>query len=114
METVFVVEKQCNNLSNLLEKVNLPKAIEEPKETELKPDVSKNFYFTIVAICHQTYPINGLQLEGIINGLYLRGWDYLSEKFYNAVKNDNSLIYPEKLSEIKLSYCGYTIDPESL
>ncbi len=101
METVFVIEKQCNNLSNLLEKVNLPKDIEEPKETELKPDVSKNFYFTIVAICHQTSPINGLPLEGIINGSYLRGWDYLSEKFYNAVKNDNSLIYPKKLSEIK-------------
>lgn len=101
METVFVIEKQCNNLSNLLEKVNLPKDIEEPKETELKPDVSKNFYFTIVAICHQTSPINGLPVEGIINGLYLRGWDYLCAKFYNTVKDDNSLVYPEKLSEIK-------------
>lgn len=101
METVFVVEKQCNNLINLLEKVNLPRDIEEPKETELKPDVSKNLYFTIVAICHQTSPINGLSLEGIINGSYLRGWDYLSEKFSIAVNNDNSLVYPEKLSEIK-------------
>jgi hypothetical protein len=101
MITVSVVKKQCDDLSNLLNEINLPKDIEEPKETELKPDVSKNFYFTIVAICHQTSPINGLPLEGILNGLYLRGWDYLSEKFYNAVKNDNSLIYPEKLSEIK-------------
>ena len=101
MRTVSVIEKQCENLSDLLSKVNLPKDIEEPKEIELELDISKNFYFTIVAICHQTSPINGSPLEGIINGSYIKGWDYLSTKFHTAVKNDNSLVYPEKLSEIK-------------
>lgn len=113
METVFVVEKQCNNLSNLLEKVDLPKDIEEPKEIELKPDVSKNIYFTIVAICHQTSPINGSQLEGIINGSYIKGWDYLSTKFHTAVKNDNSLVYPKKLSEIKSTDIIYILKDDN-
>jgi len=101
MEIVSVVEKQCDCLVNLLKKVSLPKDTEELKQSKLKPDISKNIYFTIVAICHQTSPINGPPLKGIINGSCLRGWDYLSAKFYNAVKNDSSLVYPKKLSKIK-------------
>lgn len=101
MRTISVIEKQCKNVSDLLSKVNLPKDVEESKEIELEPDTLKNFYFTVVAICHQTSPINGSPLEGIINGSYVKGWDYLSTKFQVTVKNDNSLVYPKKLSEIK-------------
>jgi len=100
---VSVVEKQCSNVSDLLSKVNLPKDVEESRKIDLEPDTLKNFYFTIVAICHQTSPINGPPLEGIINGSYVKGWDYLSTKFQFTVKNDNSLVYPKKLSEIKSS-----------
>ncbi len=51
-----------------------------------------NFYFLLVAICHQTSPRGRPPLEGIVGGRHLRGWDYLSAKLASAVRDDPRLL----------------------
>lgn len=100
MDRVTVDENQCNRLVAFLRGVPLPPDGEEPKVVEVEADVLKNLYFVVVAICHQTTSPNGRNLEGLVCGKNLRGWDYLNARFQIAVKKDASLVSPMRLSTI--------------
>jgi hypothetical protein len=100
MKSVIVEYDQCNKLALFLKDCDLPSDTEEPMTIELQEDVTKNFYFAIVAICHQTSPLNGSPLCGFINSKQYKGWDYLRNRWLLSTKKDNSLVYPEKLSRI--------------
>lgn len=100
MDLVMVNVEKCEMISGVIKKANLPPDTEEPTQVELSDDVLMNFYFVVVAICHQTSPINGTSFEGIINNKKYKGWDYLREKFLIATKENPSIVYPEFLSGI--------------
>jgi hypothetical protein len=60
-----------------------------------------NFYFLLVAICHQTQ-----SLQGIVDGSHHRGWDYLRLKLLREVIADNVLLEPttwRKMTDSSLS-----------
>ncbi len=73
------------------------------EETAL-PDFSHkeigNFYFWLVAICHQTSPPGVPPLAGSIDGRELRGWDYLRSKFQAAASNERRLLVPPTWAEM--------------
>jgi hypothetical protein len=75
-------------------------AIPMDREETTVPSVDRaligNFYFALVAICHQTSPKNRPPLEGTVRGQFLRGWDYLSARFEEYVSNDASLLSPKR------------------
>lgn len=100
MCSVVIDKNQCDSIIEFLENINLPPDKEELMNIELEKDVLKNLYFTIVAICHQTTPIMGPQLNGIINGEKLFGWDYMRVKWLIATTKNNSIVYPPYLSSI--------------
>jgi hypothetical protein len=57
-------------------------------------DLVGNFFFALVAICHQTSPLKGRPLEGMVDGRILRGWDYLSARFEIAARRNPSILEP--------------------
>ncbi|HEY9188982.1 MAG TPA: hypothetical protein VIR55_13895 [Ignavibacteria bacterium] len=97
---VTVNNKQCAKIVKIIKGMELPPDKEELTEFILKEDVLKNFYFSLVSICHQTTPINGQHFEGHIDGKLYRGWDYLREKWFIATKNNSELVYSQCLAAI--------------
>lgn len=59
-----------------------------------------NFYLFLVAICHQTSPRGRLPLEGTVWGIRRRGWDYLTAKFEESARSDQSLLTPSRWAKI--------------
>ena len=100
MSKVIVDYAKCDSVANLIKSYMIPTDKEEPTNINLPADVTKNFYFMLVAICHQTTPLVGQPLTGYINSKQYRGFDYLREKLLNVVSNDNSIVYPDRLSKI--------------
>lgn len=95
---VSLNEEQCDQLAADLGAIKIPSDEEEPTtHLQLDPDALANFYFVVVAICHQTSPRNGPPLEGRIDGRLYRGWDYLREAFAIAVRANPRIVYPECL-----------------
>jgi hypothetical protein len=59
-----------------------------------------NFFFVLVAICHQTSPRGRAPLEGTVNGARRRGWDYLFARLEEAARRDPTLLTPERWSRL--------------
>jgi hypothetical protein len=84
----------CDHLASLLRSRIIP----IDKEDSDLPGFSRkeigNFYLFLVAICHQTSPRGQLPLEGTVWGIRRRGWDYLTAKFEESARSDQSLLTP--------------------
>ena len=61
---------------------------------ELADDEIPNFYFFLVAICHQTQ-----FLRGRVDGRFYRGWDYLLRKFESNVIYDRRWLNPTQWAQ---------------
>ena len=83
-------QTQCRRIAEILAQVEVPRAEEENQLSSFTNEEIANFYFLLVAICHQTQ-----ELRGTINGRPLRGWDYLSQKLRAAAELDKTLLDPE-------------------
>ncbi len=78
-----------------------------------RPDAG-NFYFVLVAICHQTSPRGSPPLEGTVEGRHLRGWDYLSAKLLGAVRRDPGLLKPMIWTNITAKQIGQIFRDDAL
>jgi len=74
----------------------LPAEKEEHDLRGLSPLEIGNFYFLLAAVCHQTSPRGKPPLEGTVGGARRRGWDYLAAKFAESVRDDRSLLWPQR------------------
>jgi hypothetical protein len=84
----------CRRLAQVLAARPIPKDEEDSSLTGFSREEAGNFYFLLVAICHQTSPRGRLPLEGSVGGVHRRGWDYLSAKLEIATSADRSLLGP--------------------
>jgi hypothetical protein len=81
---------KCKLISDLLHSLDIPKEEEEHNILkQLNEHEASNYYFLMVAICHQTQT-----LEGKINDTYFKGWDYLTKKYLQSVVIDKSILEP--------------------
>jgi hypothetical protein len=97
---VIVDENVCEQLAAVVGSIDVPPD-EEALSFETWPrERVGNLYLSVVAICHQTSPRGHLPLEGWINGLNLRGWDYLLAKFAESAKKQPDILMPEFWSTV--------------
>ena len=89
------IEKQkCAEIAKLLRKITIPPR-DEGRLSGIPAKHLPNFYFLVVAICHQTSPVGGPMLHGILNsGVSRRGWDYLRDRLAERVTVDPRWIEP--------------------
>lgn len=106
---VSVVDERCRLLASRLSSVCIP----HPREdTSLPLAVSQlpNFYFVVVAICHQTSPVGGQRLEGLLNdGRFCFGWDYLRERWAEQLMIWPDLNYPSNWCHLDGSRLEYLL-----
>lgn len=95
MTTILVDETRCQKVAERLKAVKVRELFPEPP-TEEEKRRRANFWFYVVAICHQTRA-----LQGRIEGKWLRGWDYLYAAAERAYRDDPSLFTAERI--VKLS-----------
>ena len=86
----------CQRLGRLLAARTIPKDEEESTLAGFSREEIGNFYLLLVAICHQTSPRGRPPLEGTVNGVHLRGWDYLSAKLEAAARSNRELLGPTR------------------
>lgn len=93
---VVVVPSVCDRLATLLatRKGDVPEDREDSQLPGFSGALIGNFYFLLVAICHQTSPRGHAPLEGKVNGVYRRGWDYLSARLEEAARDDQAILAP--------------------
>ena len=95
-EAIEVSSAACDRLATQIREHAVPIDREESRLPDLDRNDIGNFYLALVAICHQTSPQNRPALEGVVGGRHLRGWDYLSARFEQAVSSDPQLLFPER------------------
>ena len=86
---VEVNERMCDAIARILEQYSIPADIEDTSIEGMDAARISNFYFLLVAICHQTQ-----SLQGIVDGSHHRGWDYLRLKLLSEVIADSVLLEP--------------------
>jgi hypothetical protein len=93
--SVTVNLEVCRSLAGWLRSRAIPLDREESSPQEFSTEQISNFYFLLVAICHQTSPQGKPPLEGSAGGRHLRGWDYLFAKFEEAARRDSIILSPD-------------------
>lgn len=99
---IVIDETQCRKVAERLKAVKVRELFPEPP-TWAEKRLLANFWFYVVAICHQTGA-----LQGEIEGRRLRGWDYLYAAAQRAYRNDPNLftaegilkLHPEELKRL--------------
>jgi hypothetical protein len=92
---VSVDDGRCQEVAEILRAIHIPSADEDEPLVGLTTDTLPNFYLSIVAICHQTSPIGGVQLRGqLADGSEKFGWDYLRLRWSEQVIADPELNTP--------------------
>lgn len=100
-QEVEVDDRKCEAIASALKWYSIPEDVEDTSIEGMDDAQLSNFYFLLVAICHQTQ-----DLQGIVNGTYQRGWDYLRLKLLKEVVADTGLLQPDtwrKMPAIALS-----------
>ena len=90
---VQVDREACGRLAALLRDRPIPPDAEE-RRPDVPADLVANFFLALVAICHQTSPLKGRPLEGLLDGRIKRGWDYLTARFEMEARRDPSILEP--------------------
>jgi len=93
---VRVDEQKCKTLADHLGRVAIPEASEEGPLPGIPAELVSNFYFLVVAVCHQTSPRGGPVLKSTLsNGEEQFGWDYLRKRLAERIGADLRLAEPE-------------------
>lgn len=99
-QRVLVDHAQCGRVAALLRKSAIPQPQEEIGRPRLNARELGNFYLLLVSICHQTSPRGRGALEGTVDGMRYRGWDYLSAKIAGAAHQRRSILEPKTWSRM--------------
>lgn len=94
---VFVERYRCEEIGRFLGTLRFPEAKLVDVSVNLEPRDLRMLSFIVVAICHQTSPIGRSRLEGMVNGVFRYGWDYLREKWLEAARADPYILGREWL-----------------
>jgi hypothetical protein len=73
-----------------------------------------NFFLALVAISHQTSPRGHAPLEGSIDGVWRRGWDYLFARLEEAGRRDPTLLTPTRWSDLSTDEVRHLFHDEEL
>ena len=112
-EPVEVNRDKCRDLSLLLRSQYIPLDKEDASLNGFSRRQVGNFYFFLVAICHQTSPRGKPPLAGTVNGVHKRGWDYLSAKLEAAVRSNPDLLTAARWARITdEEFCDFFKDPQ--
>jgi hypothetical protein len=95
----------CAGLATLLRSREIPPDAEERKP-DVPADVVGNFFLALVAICHQTSPVKGRPLQGLVDGRIRRGWDYLLPRFEAAAQAAPEILEPADWCEFTARQLG--------
>ncbi len=87
---------RCADVAGVISRVALPLPKEEVPPLPFSPEHEANFWFFLVAICHQTSPTHGPQLAGSVDRVHRRGWDYLLHAFRIAATSNRTLLTVER------------------
>lgn len=93
----------CSLIATMLNSIDIPKPQEDVPELGLSKEEEANFWFFLAAICHQTSPVGSAPLEGTVDGVYRKGWDFLLHVFSSEVQNKKSLLSPSNWSQFTAS-----------
>ncbi len=85
---VAINDDKCQEVADALRNAQVPIPKESVPALPFTSAQEANFWFFLVAICHQTSPIDGQSLVGEIEGQVRRGWDYLLHSFRLASIKD--------------------------
>lgn len=88
--SVKINTTKCKDLAQLIKRIPIPSDEEEPTDIIISKEYLADFYFSLVAICHQTTPITGNPLCGYIDGSIYKGWDYLREKWLRIAQSNQN------------------------
>ena len=94
MPAVIINREMCQRLAAVISSHDIPDDREEIQSLEIPQLGIGNFFLVLVGICHRTSPPNEPPLMGIVKGVTKKGWDYLFERFYHAVRADLDLLSP--------------------
>lgn len=98
-----VDEAACDRLAAWLREHDIPADREEVKLDAFSQSEAGNFFFAIVAFCHQTSPRGRPPLAGTVGGRPRHGWDYLLARFREAVCNSKEWLTPDRWSRTTAS-----------
>jgi len=89
------VKIQTKRCIEVAEHIRHSGGVSDDREDSMKYNFPKrivhNGWCAIVAINHQTTPIVGLALHGTVNGIKLKGWDYLLQKAIFMANKDPAM-----------------------
>ena len=81
MAIVAIDTQKCIEVArHIRENGGVPPDREDPMLYSFPVEIVHNAWFAMVGINQQTTPVVGLALRGSVNGVKLRGWDYLLQK----------------------------------
>lgn len=83
---------RCTAVATILREIATPQPKEDVPTLPFTPAEEANFWFFLVAICHQTSPIDGKAVSGHVDGSHRRGWDFLVHAFLNHAIADPELL----------------------
>ncbi len=92
--SVRVAVDVCSRCADLIAGWSVPPDREEVRLANLSSRQVGNFFFLLVSICHQTSTPGVPPLEGVVDGRYRRGWDYLEARLETEVRADETLLSP--------------------
>jgi hypothetical protein len=110
-QPVKVDGEVCARLATLLRSRKIPPDAEERKP-DVPADLVGNFFLALVAICHQTSPMKGRPLQGLIEGRVRRGWDYLWARFEAAAQAAPEILEPADWCEFRAPQLGEVFHDE--
>ena len=96
---VTVDPERCRRMADLVASKGVPAEREDVPLQGLQADTIANFFFFIVAICHQTSPQGRAPVEGSVGGQHRVGWDYLVARFEEKSSEDPSWLNPRRWCE---------------
>ncbi len=96
LASVALNSRQCAAVAAILRGVRVPEDREAVCLGGLSHAEQGNLYFLAVAICHQTSPRGKPGLSGIVNGVFLKGWDYLLQRLVEVATSRPQLLTPHE------------------
>lgn len=94
MAKAVVNLEKCQDVCRRLAEFSIPIDHEDVLPSRLTSPLIGNLFFFAVAICHQTQ-----NLRGDVDGVELRGWDYLYRKLMHQAEIFPSVLDPEEWIE---------------
>lgn len=97
---ILIDRAQCGVIAEHIAKLGVPKDEEDPMALSFPSLVAENAWWAVVAICHQTTPVQGAAFRGYVGGTLRKGWDYLLQKSIVEANRDPKLFTRAWLEQV--------------